>query len=421
MPKFTDREIRAWMKAGETFEGRADGNGLYLRLRAAGSSPEWRFRYKIAKVARVMALGKYPDLSLAGARAITRELSARVALGYDVAADRKRSRLEAAAQDEADKKAVRVSGLIDEYFERQIVPNWKNHKIIRQRFDKDVLPAIGAIKLCELTPRDIDGMIKQILDRGANTVAKSVLSLVTSMFNYAVRRGVIDNNPAAAFNVSDAGGKSEARNRWLSRDEIVVTFRAFKASNLRRSNELAFKLLMALCVRKMELAAARWDEFNLAGAVWNFPAERSKNGDPVDIPLCSDVIGWLKELKALSCDSQYLFPSRAIQGGKRGHIEASTLDSALTKVRRYLPPDMPNFTIHDFRRTARSHLAALGVDPFVAERCLNHRIKGVEGIYNRHDYFDERRAALTQWCALLVSLEKGEDYNVIPMGTRKAK
>ncbi|HDG1665671.1 TPA: site-specific integrase, partial [Kluyvera ascorbata] len=70
---------------------------------------------------------------------------------------------------------------------------------------------------------------------------------------------------------------------------------------------------------------------------------------------------------------------------------------------------------HDFRRTARSHLAALGIDPIVAERCLNHRIKGVEGIYNRYQYFDERKAALGLWNNLLVSLEKGENYNVTPL------
>ncbi|HHZ8503662.1 tyrosine-type recombinase/integrase [Morganella morganii] len=418
MAKFTDREIRAWIKAGETFEGRSDGNGLYLRLRAAGRSPEWRFRYKIAKVPRVMALGKYPDLSLAGARAITRELSARVALGHDVAAERKLARLEAAAQVDAERKALRVSGLFDEYFERQIVPNWKKHIEIRQRFDKDVIPAIGGMKATDITPRDIDTVIKRIVDRGAISIAKSVLTHIVAMFNYAVRRGVMDSNPAAAFNVSDAGGKSEARNRWLSRDEIVTIFRAFKDTSLSRSNELAFKLLMALCVRKMELAAARWDEFNLDEAVWNFPAERSKNGDSVDIPLCADVVAWLKELKAFSCGSPYLFPGR---NPTEGHIAPSTLDAALGKVRHALPADMSHFTIHDFRRTARSHLAALGVDPFVAERCLNHRIKGVEGIYNRHDYFDERRAALTQWCALLVSLEKGEDYNVIPLVTGHMK
>ncbi|HEI0782943.1 TPA: integrase, partial [Escherichia coli] len=75
--------------------------------------------------------------------------------------------------------------------------------------------------------------------------------------------------------------------------------------------------------------------------------------------------------------------------------------------------------VHDFRRTARTHLAALGVDPVVAERCLNHRIKGVEGIYNRHQYFNERRHALELWADLLVALEQGNEYNVTPFKIAK--
>jgi integrase len=64
-------------------------------------------------------------------------------------------------------------------------------------------------------------------------------------------------------------------------------------------------------------------------------------------------------------------------------------------------------TVHDFRRTARTHLAALGVTPYVAERCLNHAVKGVEGIYNRHDFFDERRDALQRWADMLEQCERG--------------
>lgn len=100
------------------------------------------------------------------------------------------------------------------------------------------------------------------------------------------------------------------------------------------------------------------------------------------------------------------------------HIQESTLPVALEKVRREMP-GVSNFTIHDFRRTGRTHLAALGVDSIVAERCLNYRIKGMEGIYNRHQYFDERRAALERWAGLLAALEKGEDYNVVPISKKK--
>lgn len=86
------------------------------------------------------------------------------------------------------------------------------------------------------------------------------------------------------------------------------------------------------------------------------------------------------------------------------HIHENTLNVALAKVKP-LMPDVEPFCIHDFRRTARTHLAALGVDAQIAERCLNHKIRGIEGIYNRHDYFDERRKALTLWAEFLEGCE----------------
>lgn len=368
-----------------------------------------------------MNLGSYSDLSLAKARELTKELSARVSLGYDVASEKQERKAEALAKIEAEKNAIRVCDLAAEYFERQILPRWKHPDILRRRIDKDINPRIGDMKLEDVKPRHIDDMLKGIVDRGAPTIATDVLRWVRRMFDYAIKRQMIEINPCSAFEVADAGGKEVSRDRWLTREELILVLRAFRTSSISRQNEISFKILLALCLRKMELCAARWEEFDFDNAVWHFPAERSKNGDAVDIPLCPTVIDWFTELKSMSCGSQYVLPARKMQSRMIPHIQESTLPVALSKVRHALPADMPNFTIHDFRRTARTHLAALGVDPFVAERCLNHRIKGVEGIYNRHDYFDERRVALAQWCALLVSLEKGEDYNVIPMGKRKAK
>jgi integrase len=81
-----------------------------------------------------------------------------------------------------------------------------------------------------------------------------------------------------------------------------------------------------------------------------------------------------------------------------------TLNVALGRVKHGLKP----FTLHDLRRTARTQLAALGVRREVAERCLGHKIRGVEGTYDRHDYFDERRKALEQWTAVLLDAERGE-------------
>ncbi len=103
MPKLTDMQIRAWIKAGERFEGRSDGNGLYLSYRENYKTPVWRFRYKFAGKSRAMLIGSYAELSLARARETAKELSARVALGYDVAGEKQERKAEALAKIEAKK------------------------------------------------------------------------------------------------------------------------------------------------------------------------------------------------------------------------------------------------------------------------------------------------------------------------------
>ncbi|MVY95661.1 DUF4102 domain-containing protein, partial [Enterobacteriaceae bacterium 8376wD7] len=147
MPKLTDMQIRAWIKSGERFEGRADGNGLYLRYREADKTPTWRFRYKLAGKSRAMLIGSYAELSLSKARETAKELSARVALGYDVAGEKQERKSEALAKMEAEKNAMRVSELAAEYFERQILPRWKHPDILRRRIDKDINPCIGSMKV----------------------------------------------------------------------------------------------------------------------------------------------------------------------------------------------------------------------------------------------------------------------------------
>lgn len=413
--RLSDVQIRAWVKAGERFEGRADGGGLYLRYRAGDSVPTWRFRYKFAGKPRVMNIGSYGALSLAHAREEARRLFAQVALGHDVAGEKQTRKAEALALMEQEKNALRVSKLADEYFTRQIMGRWKHPDIVRRRIDKDINPCIGHLRVEDVKPRHIDDMLQKIVARGAPTIANDVLRWVRRMFDFAIKRHALEVNPAGAFDIADAGGQEQSRERWLTRDELSQFFQAMHtAKGFSRENELTMKLILALCCRKMELCGAQWAEFDLEGAIWHLPAERVKNGDAIDIPLPPPAVQWLQELRDLSGGSRWVLPARKMQNRMIPHVQESTLPCALAKVRREMP-GVTNFTIHDFRRTARTHLAALGVDPMVAERCLNHRIRGVEGIYNRHQYFDERRHALELWSALLVALEQGNEYNVTPI------
>jgi integrase len=171
------------------------------------------------------------------------------------------------------------------------------------------------------------------------------------------------------------------------------------------------------------LFAARWSEFDLegetsAGPVWRLPAERSKTGASLDIPLASQLVKWLRAVEAMSAGSEWVFPARRRDArSKLEHVGRDTLNVALTRLKL---SKVEPFTVHDLRRTARTHLAALGVAPHVAELCLNHKPRGVGAIYDRHCYFPERRAALQLWADFLVNLEAGRT-NIVPIGDRNGR
>lgn len=424
MGKLTDIQIRAWIRAGERFEGRSDGDGLYLSFPSRVSSPVWKFRYRFAGKQRIMNMGGFASLSLAKARETARALSAKVALGHDVAGEKQERKREAIEKIEAEKTAWTVNQLCDQFYERVILPKWKYADIVRRRIENDIKPKLGKMKAEDVRPRDIDDMLQAIVKRGAPTVANDVLRWTKRIFNFAIKRHIVENNPASAFDPSDAGGKEESRERWLTSEEIIKLFGAMRdmLGCFSIENMYAIRLLLLLAVRKEELIAAPWAEFDLDKAIWHLPEERTKTSAAIDIPLPPMAVETLKELHRLANGSKYVFPARKMQHRMIPHIDLNTLNAALAKHIRPRLEDVENFTIHDFRRTARTHLAALGVDPFVAERCLNHKIKGVEGIYNRHDYFDERKYALCKWAEVLSALEQGKaDYNVVPMKKKAAQ
>lgn len=171
-------------------------------------------------------------------------------------------------------------------------------------------------------------------------------------------------------------------------------------------NYLVVKLLLALGVRKCELIQATWEEFDLEDPcpVWRLPASRSKTKRAIRIPLVPAVVGWLKQMQTVADGSGFVFPRRRrCRRTRVPHLGLDTVNAAV----KHLKTELEHFTLHDLRRTMRSHLAALKVRSEVAERCLNHQLRGVERVYNTHDYFDERRAALEAWTDLLLDIESG--------------
>ena len=423
MGKLEDLQIRDWIKRGEHFDTRGDGEGLYLRFRDVDAVPSWIFRYRFAGKARKMNLGSYKSLSLADARRKVKELRARVALGFDPAGEKQERKREAVRKIDEAKLQMTMGQLADEYFAAQILGRWKHPNIVRSRIENDIKPNIGHLPIGDVKPLHIDAMLKEIVKRGAPTMANDVLRWVKRMFDYAVKRQMCQFNPAAPFGLADAGGKEESRDRWLTRQELAALFAAMRdARGWNTLNTHAVKLLLLLACRREELIAAPVAEFDLGGAVWHLPAERTKTGKAIDIPLPSQAVEILGALVSAGGGSAWLFPARKMQERMIPHIDLNTVGAALNKNIRpaMRKQGIADFTVHDFRRTARTHLAALGVSPYVAERCLNHAVKGVEGIYNRHDFFDERKEALQKWADLLELCERG-GADVIELKPAKAR
>ena len=401
MGKLTAKEVSAKVKGKS---GRfADGGGLYFVVPKSGQ-PYWMLRYTANKKRKEMTLGKLADLSLADARLEAALKMKQQREGLDPLLAKKR-------QQQAQIKTV------DDLFEDWHLGNIKRlkHPNIPERvYRKDIAPHIGDAKAESITARDIREILRSIVNTGRPAIANDALLYCKQLFNHGIKLDVLGANPASAFSVSDAGGVEKSKDRALSLDELTFFFKVARENShsFSRDNYLACALLVTLGVRKTELTEAPWSEFDLAEKIWRLPAERSKSGVGIDIPLPDIVIEWLKELQVRACGADYVFPSR--RTSKRPYMGADTLNRAITKLFGHeagkikQPPnlmdDMEHFTVHDLRRTCRSLLAAQGTLGHVAERCLNHKLKGVEGIYNRYDYFDERKEALSKLAIKIYNL-----------------
>jgi integrase len=391
-----------------------DGAGLYLRIRDGGGV-SWTFRYKLHGRDRWLDIGDPLDTSLAKARVAARAERAKVDAGRDPIAEKR-------AADEQARRSGTFAGLAEEWFQAEVVRKLKHPEAVRRALDKYLLKKLGRMPVAEVRPADCARLLDEVRDKHPTT-ANDLLRHLKAIFAFGIRRHRVDGSPVAAFVAAkDAGGKEDSRTRALSRAELSKLFAAIRNEpTFGGDNLLLVRLLLALCVRKGELFAAPWDEFDLDGKtddgpVWHLPAKRSKTGAAQDIPLSPVVVAWLRTAKELAAGSDWVFPARRRdKRGKYKHVGMDTLNVALGRVKHGLEP----FTIHDFRRTARTQLAELGVAPHVAELCLNHKPKGVEAVYNRHTYFAERRAALQAWADLLVQIEAGESKVVSIKSRRK--
>jgi integrase len=366
----------------------SDGRGLSLDILPSGKM-SWLYRYRTNGKQEKVILGRYPDLSLKGARNKRDQLAAQVADGESPADERRRARTGPAANP-----TVREFG--DRYFNEQVLTRWKNPKDVRRYLDNEIYPTMGDKILKEVTALDVQALVYGKRDSGRVAAAIHLRSVIKQMFDYAVEVQLVTVNPAAMV-ATRYIGKSRKRSRVLAPKEIRLYLGTIYKSNIRRQFKLALHIILLTLSRKSELSLARWEHVNFDDREWLIPEENSKTGKPHIVYLSMQVSAMFRELKALAGGSELVMPGR-------GSLLRPFAANALNKALEGLTFDMDPLTIHDLRRTGATLLTENGFNKDVIEKALSHEREGIRAVYILAEYADQRKKMLQWWADYVDSI-----------------
>lgn len=411
----SDTKLRN-LKPAEKGYQEADEGGLFVEVMPGGAKV-WRMRYRIggrgAKQEKI-TLGDYPTYSLAEARTWRDDCKILAGRGVSPMALRRgdaipedaapavkelaqafirewclKTREKARIKEEAAKEADTVEAFAMRWYKEIAEPANSNPRNILRALEKDVIPAIGSKQIADVTVTDILAITDKIKNRGADQMALQTRNVLKRLFAYAIAREKTQFNPAAAIEARFIA-TAKSRDVALSPEEVGKLLRAIYQSSIKRAYKLAIHLLILCMVRKSELIEAKWAELDLEKAEWAIPGERMKKDKPHLVSLSRQAVAMFEELKVLASGSEWVFPSR---GDLKQPIAHSTLNQAV----RSLEIEVRDFVIHDFRRTASTHLHEAGFNSDWIEKCLAHETKGIRGVYNRAQYAEQRREMLQWW------------------------
>ena len=407
--RLTDLQIRHWVRAGVPM-AKADGGGLTFTL-SAGGATGWILRYSHGGRRRELTIGRYPDITLADARGIATIKRAEIMQGRNPAADKQKAKATAA-------KDWTVRELAKDYRAKKLVSLAHSTQVSYGRHLKRVEKKLGALTVREIEASDVVALI----EASSLTWGESNMLLITTkcLFTHACGKRLINVNPCHGIMLSALLGERPPKRQrlMLNREELHLLLNA----GMRRRNALTIRILLATGVRSAELYQARWEHVDLDEAQWHIP--KSKTGAAMDIPLAPIVVDWFKELRTLAGESAYVLPAhsrgRAARQGGDAHVSKDTIREAIGYWLDADKPEVRRFTPHDLRSTMKSHMRALGVPRDISEMCLNHKLSGVEGIYDRHTYFEERKDALAKWAAFLMVCEVGDNVTPLTLARRAA-
>ena len=297
----------------------ADSRGLYLLITPAGSKL-WRWKYRFLGKEKLMAVGAYPDVSLAQARDKVDEARKQLATGSDPMAARKFEKI-------ARRLAVEdtFAAVAKKWWESWKAARSDSHTVyVWRRLEADVFPAIGLRPVAEIEAPELVAMMKAIEKRGALDIAKRALQTCSQIFRYAIAHGLAKRNPAVEIRPSDvlASRKKENYAR-LDSKELPELLRKIEVYNGSTVTRVAIKLMAMTFVRTSELIGARWEEFDLDGGRWDIPASRMKMKTPHVVPLSTQAVTLLRSLNTLTGHGPLLFP------GERDHQKSMSNNTIL--------------------------------------------------------------------------------------------
>lgn len=384
--------------AGRPYARFTDALGMYLEVTAAGGK-YWRMKYRYGGKEKRLALGVYPEVSLAQARAAREEARKALAAGDDPLQQRKDAKL---AKAESDANTF-------EKVARDWWSHWKGPKTERhadyvmRRLEADVFPKIGGKGLGSVTAPQLLAMAKAIEARGAGDIAKRALQTCAQIFRFAVAHGLIERNPAADVRPSDALKPRKKENyARLGIKELPELLRKIEVYSGSAYTRQAMKLMALTFVRTGELIGARWEEFDLDKAEWRIPAERMKMRTEHIVPLAPQAVEVLKTLQTISGQRSLLFP------GERDHAKPMSNNTILSALKRM--GYAGRMTGHGFRGVASTALHEQGFPHHVIELQLAHQERNsTAAAYNHATYLKDRRAMMTWWANHLDKLRSGAE------------
>lgn len=388
MPSLTDLAIRKAaadpQRRIELWDARLPGFGVRIFPSGAKS---FILVYRHRGISRRLTLGRFPIMSLAEARDAAMQALKQIDAGVDP-----QVKVEQDGQPERYTFDAAVRSFVRMHCQRHNRPTTTRdtERILNARF----VSRWAKRDIREINRTDILKVLDDCVDAGLPSAANHALAAIRKFFNWCVERGLLDTSPCQGVKKP---AQDKARERVLDADELARIWRA--ADLIGYPFGPVVKLLMLTAQRRGEVAGMQWPHLDLAAQLWTLPGEVTKNGRQHLVPIAPATEQLLSALPRFP--GTYVFPSR----GQNPAFANFTIGKRKLDVFA----QVSDWTLHDLRRSAATHMARLGTAPHVIERLLNHvsgTFGGVAGVYNRFQYLDEMRAALARWEEFVVHLVK---------------